>query len=179
MHKQSIHIQQETKNAQGKCEDSTWARWRQVDWGRACKATRVRMGFWPSGVWRDSAEVCLSDPGQWRSFQNTWQITGQRWRGLWERTLQKSAITSIPAREPPSLRSRKPRKGKRNSQMHQKVQVEREMSASQMHVFDLVYLLSNKTFHKLYHVCTWRVLWDPPPPYLDKCESKDETSVTV
>lgn len=81
----------------------------------------------PSTVWQNSTEVCLSHPGQWRSFQNTWQITGQRWRGLWERTQQKSVITSIPAREPPSLQSRKPRKGKRNGQMHQKVQVERRL----------------------------------------------------
>lgn len=58
------------------------------------------------------SSVCLSSPGQWRATQNTRPITGQRWRGLWENALQKSVTTSTLSREPPSLRSRKSRKGK-------------------------------------------------------------------
>lgn len=66
-------------------------------------------------------------PGQWRSTQNTRPITGQRWRGWWERVLQKSVTSSTLFREPPTRRSRKTRKGKRNGRKHQQAQVERSL----------------------------------------------------
>lgn len=66
----------------------------------------------------------LCSSGRWPSVLSTWQVTGQRWRGLLEHVLQKSATTNTHPREPPSLQ---PRNTKRNHWKHLLTQVEKSL----------------------------------------------------